>query len=722
LTRTVRRPTPPVFFSFPRWVTRLPLTGFFPHIAHWYMERNIIYQSVRYLKGVGPRRASALAQVGIETVEDLCYYAPRRYEDRTRLLSIRDVKPGETVTVRGRVMAKSFRRLRRNAMLFEAAIGDASGIIYGLWFNQPYLGEQVKVGDEFILYGQVEPRPRLQLIHPEMERIGAGEEQASIHMGRIVPIYPLTSGMSQRWFRQIAWTALERYGNTLEDPLPEALRRARGWPPLAEAIRTLHFPPAWDSLDTARTRLAFQELFVFQAALAHRRASTAARVKPQRYQLDGPLMQELCGHLPFTLTPSQQRVLEELLADLGRRAPMQRLLQGDVGCGKTIILICLMAAAAQNGYQVALMAPTELLAEQHARVAGQYLEPLGLSIGLLCQGVAPPQRKRATEQMAQGEIDVVIGTHALLQRHVAFHRLALVIIDEQHKFGVIQRARLAKKALQPDVVVVTATPIPRTLALSLYGDLDVSTIDELPPGRVPITTLWLGESQREEVYTRVREELRRGRQGYVVYPLVHERAAAEYKAATQMAKRLQAEVFPEFRIGLLHGQMRPAQKDAAMRAFANGELHLLVSTVIVEVGLDVPNATIMVIEHPERFGLAQLHQLRGRIGRGTDPATCLVVSDVPDESVRSRLTAFVETTDGFALAEKDLQLRGPGELLGPRQHGWLRFRIADLARDRALLESAREEARALISRDPHLRDPSLQVLRRRLGQWRSTSM
>jgi len=638
-----------------------------------------------------------LSRLGIETIEDLCYYAPRRYEDRRQLLRISDVQPGQTVTIRGRVLASTLRRLRGGKTMFEATVGDDSGVLEALWFNQPYLTEQVRVGNECILYGQAQPRPRVQFIHPEMECMTETEDNPSIHMERIVPIYSVTSGMSQRWFRQIAWTALERYGNTLEDPLPEAVRRARGWPPLAEAIRTLHFPPSWDSLETARTRLAFQELFVFQVALAHRRARTQARVKPHRYQLDGPLMQQLRRRLPFTLTSSQQQVLEELLTDLGRTAPMQRLLQGDVGCGKTIILIFLMAVAVQNGYQVALMAPTELLAEQHARVVASYLEPLGVSIGLLSQGVVLAQRTRMAELVARGKVDVVIGTHALIQRGVSFHRLALVIIDEQHKFGVIQRAHLAKKAVHPDVVVVTATPIPRTLALSLYGDLDVSTIDELPPGRQPITTRWLPESQRKDVYARVREELARGRQGYVVYPLVHEHSAAEFKAATQMAKRLQAEVFPEFRIGLLHGQMRPAQKETTMRAFAKGELRLLVSTVIVEVGLDVSNATIMVIEHPERFGLAQLHQLRGRIGRGTDPATCLVVSDASDESVRSRLAAFVETTDGFALAEKDLELRGPGELLGPRQHGWLRFRIANLARDRALLESAREEARAKVS-------------------------
>ena len=699
------------------------------------LEERIIHGSIRYIKGVGPRRLTQLAQLGVETVEDACFYPPRRYEDRTHLIAVRDLRPGELATVRVRVVARSLRRVRGGRTLVEAAMEDDSGVLHALWFNQPYLAQQLRVGEELILYGTVEPRPRLQMVHPELERVEP-DEAGSVHMGRIVPVYPLIGGMSQRWLRQVIATTLERHAESLEDVLPEPLRLAKGWPALADAVRDLHFPRSWEALEAAKQRLAFEELFLFQLALAQRRARTLTQRKPQRYEVDGPLTRALRERLPFALTGSQQQVLDELLADLRRPAPMHRLLQGDVGCGKTIVMAVLVAAAVQSGCQAALMAPTELLAEQHARVIGGFLGPLGVSVGLVSQGVPAAERARRLAAIASGKTAVAVGTHALLQRQVAFQRLALVIIDEQHKFGVVQRARLAKKAQVPDVLVVTATPIPRTLALSLYGDLDVSTITELPAGRRPVTTRWLREGEREALYALIRRELAQGRQGYVVYPLVEPvrlrsglhpersrrmeegRASSELKAATQMAKRLQAEVFPEFRVGLLHGQMRPKAKEQAMSAFARGELHLLVSTVIVEVGLDVPNATVMVIEHPERFGLAQLHQLRGRIGRGTQPATCVVVSDAADDAVRTRLAAFTETTDGFELAERDLQQRGPGELLGRRQHGWLRFRLANLARDRTLLESAREEALALVQRDPELRDPSVAALRRRLAALR----
>ncbi|MBI2104951.1 MAG: ATP-dependent DNA helicase RecG [Candidatus Omnitrophica bacterium] len=683
------------------------------------LERPIIRGSIRYVKGVGPRRLAQLAQLGIETVEDACHYPPRRYEDRTHLVAMGDLRPGELATVRGRLLARQLRRLRGGRTLVEATVSDDSGVsLHALWFNQPYLAQQLTVGDELILYGEAELRPRLQMVHPELERVEP-EEAGSVHMGRIVPIYPLIGGMSQRWLRQVIATTLERHADSLEDVLPEPLRRARRWPVLPEAVRDLHFPRSWEALETAKQRLAFEELFLFQMALAQRRAKTTTQRKPQRYQTEGPLTRALLSRLPFTLTGSQRQVLDELLADLRRPHPMHRLLQGDVGCGKTVVMAVLIAAAAQSGAQVALMAPTELLAEQHARVIGGFLGPLGVSVALVSQGVPAAERRRRLSAIASGKTVVAVGTHALLQRQVAFQRLSLVIIDEQHKFGVVQRAHLARKAEIPDVLVVTATPIPRTLALSLYGDLDISTITELPAGRRPITTRWLREAERQALYALIRRELAQGRQGYVVYPLVEEgRGSAELKAATQMARQLQAEIFPEFRVGLLHGQMRPKAKEQTMLAFARGELQLLVSTVIVEVGLDVPNATVMVIEHPERFGLAQLHQLRGRIGRGAQPATCAVVSDAADETVRRRLTAFTETADGFELAEQDLQSRGPGELLGRRQHGWLRFRIANLARDRALLESAREEALALIQRDPDLRDPSVAALRSRLAQLR----
>ena len=680
--------------------------------------------SIRYVKGVGPNRVHQLAQLGIETVEDACFYAPRRYEDRTRLLAIREVRPGEPVTVRGRILAKNLRHIRGRQTLFEIALGDASGVLYAKWFNQPYLAKQLSLGDELICYGQVEVGSRLpvpsgrqtgpQMFHPELERV-EGDDEHSLHMGRIVPIYPLASGIGQRWLRQVIAAVVERHRHIFQDTLPELLRRSKGWPALAEAISELHFPTSWDTLETARQRLAFEELFWLQVILAQRRARAQALAKPQRYRMDAPLTDGLRGRMPFALTGSQQHVLEELLADMRGPAPMRRLLQGDVGCGKTIIVVHLIAVAVQSGYQAALMAPTELLAEQHARLITQLLAPLGVSVGLLAHGLAAAEREQRLRQIASGQLDVAVGTQALIQRDVAFARLALVVIDEQHKFGVNQRVHLTKKAQIPDVLVLTATPIPRTLALSIYGDLACSTIIELPSGRCPIATRWMREPQRPHVYAMIREQLAQGRQGYVVYPLIDERATTALRAARQMAKRLQEEIFPQFRVGLLHGQMKPSEKERVMQAFARGEAHLLVSTVIVEVGLDVPNATVMVIEHPERFGLAQLHQLRGRIGRGGHPATCVLISGSEEPAVVQRLTAFVETSDGFELAERDLEQRGPGQLLGRQQHGWLRFRIASLSRDHALMELAREEAVELIRLDPELRDPSVAALRERLA-------
>jgi ATP-dependent DNA helicase RecG len=674
--------------------------------------------SLQYVKGVGPQRLRQLKALGLQTVEDACYFPPRRHEDRTRFVPLGELRPGQLVTTSGRIVRQQLRRMRRGQTLFEMALADDTGTLSALWFNQPYLAQQFKVGEQLILYGQVAEQLHPQMIHPEIERVER-TDQASLHMGRIVPVYPLTTGVGQRWLRQVIAAAVEKGAEALEDWLPASLRAARGWPILAEAIRHLHYPPTLEALQRAQDRLAFEELFLFQLILAQRGQRTQARQKPQRYTLEGPLLPALRERLPFTLTPAQEQVLSELLQDLQQPAPMHRLLQGDVGCGKTVVMVALMAVAVQSGYQVALMVPTELLAEQHARTLGAQLGVLGVRVALLSQGVAPKARKAQREAVAQGAVDIVVGTHALIQKSVVFQRLALVLIDEQHKFGVLQRATLAQKAQTPDVLVVTATPIPRTLALSVYGDLECSTIRTLPPGRQPISTRWLRTAERGHLYRLIREELARGRQAYVVYPLVEEESASELKAATQMARQLQQDTFPEYRVGLLHGRMPALQKERTMQAFARGELHVLVSTVIVEVGLDVPNATVMVIEHPERFGLAQLHQLRGRIGRGAHPATCYVISDAgTEEPAAQRLRAFTRTTDGFELAEQDLALRGPGQLLGRRQHGWVRFRIADLLRDRALLEQARTEAEALLGRDPQLQAAELSGLKQQLSRWR----
>ena len=676
---------------------------------------------VQYVKGVGPARARQLARLGIDTVQDLLLSPPRRYEDRRTFVSVSQLIPGRLATVRGEVLAKSIRRIHGGRALVQVAVGDATGAIECVWFNQPYLAQQLKVGDELILYGRVEPSGRrLQLVHPELERLEtqtAAEEQAdeaAIHMGRIVPIYPLTSGLGQRWYRRMVHTAVNRYADQMTEVLPDELRRRQQLQPCVWAVRQLHFPDSGDTLEAARRRLVFEELFLMQVRLALRRAKLTGRTKSQCYIPDGPLTKALARRLPFQLTASQREALDEMVSDLCQPRPMLRLLQGDVGCGKTVVAASLMAVVVQSGAQVALMAPTELLAQQHARILGGYFEPLGVAVRLLSHQVSAAARAPLLRQVAAGSVGIVVGTHALLQPAVTFAKLGLVVIDEQHKFGVAQRTALVRKGAMPDVLVMTATPIPRTLALSLYGDLMCSTITELPPGRQPVRTLRYPEAERPVVYDLIREALRQGRQGYVVYPLVDAADRPGLKAATQMARHLQESVFPEFRVGLLHGQMRAAQQETVMQAFVEGRMPLMVSTVIVEVGLDVPNATIMLIEHPERFGLAQLHQLRGRVGRGTQPATCLVVTDTVDESVQQRLAAFVETTDGFRLAERDLALRGPGELLGRRQHGWQPFRIADLAKDQDLLELARQGAFTLVARDADLRAAECVGLRQRL--------
>jgi ATP-dependent DNA helicase RecG len=674
-------------------------------------------QSLRYVKGVGPHRLAQLKPLDLQTVEDACYFVPRRYEDRTQLTAIRNAAPGTITTVQGVIQTVTVRRIRLGQSIVEMKVVDGSGSLTGVWFNQPYLAQQFKPGEHVLLYGQVEANPRLQIVHPELERGGEPGEEGSIHMGRIVPVYPLTAGIGQRWLRAVIAAAVQQHADQLVELIPPPIVQRRGWPGIAQAMRELHFPPSWEALRLSQERLVFEELFVFQMALAQRRSEAAQLIKPQRYTLEGGLVDRLRAKLPFTLTGAQERVLEELFADLGRSAPMRRLLQGDVGCGKTVVMAFLIAAAVQSGHQAALMAPTELLAEQHARVLGELLGPLGVRIGLLAQAVPAGDRKKMAAAIAKGAVDLAIGTHALIQDTVKFQKLALALIDEQHKFGVAQRAHLARKADAPDVLVVTATPIPRTLALSLYGDLDVSTITELPAGRRPITTRWMKQGDRAQLYALIDRELRAGRQGFIVYPLIDERAARELRAASQMAVELARE-FSDWTVELLHGRLKPQVKDETMRAFAEGRIHLLVSTVIVEVGLDVSNATVMVIEHAERFGLAQLHQLRGRIGRGAHPATCVVISDSRDETVRQRLEAFTGTTNGFELAEADLKIRGPGELLGRRQSGWLRFRLADLARDRELLEAAREEAAETIRQDPQLRAPELSALRERLARFR----
>lgn len=686
-------------------------------------------RAVQYVKGVGPARAQRLARLGIRSVEDLLWTIPRRYEDRSHFVSIASLQAGQTATVQGTIISAGVRRGRVGQAIVEAAVTDGTGTVPCVWFHQPYLAKLLVVGQQVIVYGCAEAftRTKLRLVHPELERVDAAEDgqpdEALLHTGRIVPIHPLTAGLNPRWFRRLVHTVFDQQLDQVEEVLPETMRRHYDLPSLQWALANIHFPEAPESVERARRRLVFEELLLLHLALALRRARLTAQIKPRRYRPDGPLGARLLQSLPFTLTASQRQVLEELTHELCQPTPMLRLLQGDVGCGKTVVVAALMAVAVQSGYQVAIMAPTELLAEQHVQVLASYFTPLGVTVRLLSQAVPLVARRPLLEEIAGGQTSVIVGTHALIQSSVKFANLALVVIDEQHKFGVVQRSALAKKATVPDVLVMTATPIPRTLALSAFGELACSTITELPPGRLPVRTVWLHEAQRSQAYDTIREALSRGHQAYVVYPLVEASDAKAVKAATQMAQQLQRLVFPQARVGLLHGQMRPAEKERVMREFTGGHIQVLVSTIIVEVGLDVPNATVLVIEHPQHFGLAQLHQLRGRIGRSAgEQAVCLVISpppdsELPEDPLAQRLQAFAETTNGFALAERDLELRGPGELLGRKQSGWLRFRVASLTRDHDLFDAARHEAAELVAHDPTLSSAAVGPLKQRLARW-----
>jgi len=668
---------------------------------------------IRYLKGVGPKRAEHLTRLGIETIEDLLTTLPRRYEDRSQLCAIRSLRVGSVQTTVGAVLAVGERKTQKGASLVEVAFGDGTGVLKGIWFNQPYLKYTFSIGQKVILHGKVERFHRLQMNQPEHEVMESGEESSSfLHVGRIVPIYSLTSDVSQRWLRTIAHEAVTHYGPFLVDPLPEELQRRYLLAPLQEALRALHFPKSMEEAEQARKKLTFNEFFLFGLAIAFRRTKNRALPK-KRNSLEDRYPIEVFERLfPFPFTRAQRRVIEEIRRDMEGSIPMNRLLQGDVGSGKTLVVMYAMALAVKNGWQAALMVPTEILADQHVRVCKEILSPLEIRVASLTGGLSLSDRKSLLWKIEKGRIDIVVGTHALIEEGVRFKQLGIVVIDEQHKFGVVQRARLREKGENPDVLVMTATPIPRTLALTLYGDLDVSILDEMPPGRSPVRTEWVEEEKRGNVYEFLRGELQKGRQGYVVYPLVEESEKLDLLAATQMAKTLRS-VFSEFQIGLLHGRMKPEEKGALMRKFREGSISLLVSTIVVEVGIDVPNATVMVIEHGERFGLSQLHQLRGRIGRGSHPSFCFVISTPKTEEAKKRISILSQTHDGFRIAEEDLLLRGPGEFFGKRQHGLPELKVGNILRDIALLEQTKKEASLLFQKDPHLAHPAHELLRKK---------
>ncbi|MGC9529755.1 MAG: ATP-dependent DNA helicase RecG [Candidatus Bipolaricaulaceae bacterium] len=641
--------------------------------------------------GVGKQRAVHLRKLGVETVEDLLTLFPRRLEDRSTRKPIAEVEDGESVTVEGVLRTKSRVRVRPHLELIKAAVDDGSGVAFAVWFNQPWLWRQLVQGKSYALFGQVRRRyGELQLDNPVWEPVGA-----EFHTGRWVPIYPATEGLSQSTIRVLIRRNLRRLGGRIPDVLPGEVRQRLNLMPRGEAIRRVHFPDGPADFERARRRLAFEELFLLQLGIARRQRRPAAG---RRLEFDAAIVDRFEAGLPFSLTPSQRRALQAIAADLQSPQPMLRLLQGDVGSGKTAVAAGACAMAAAAGSQAAVMAPTEILAEQHYLVLRELLRSTPVRVGLLVGRTPPGARRRALAALARGQVDVVVGTHALIQEDVGFHDLGLAVVDEQHRFGVVQRAALEQKGQRPNILVMSATPIPRSVILTLYGEFAVSVLEEMPAPRQAVRTVWVSESRREEVYAEVGRWLARGEKGYVVFPLVEESEELDLRAATQAHAEL-ARRFPAAGVGLLHGRMSAEDKRAAVADFREGRLRLLVATTVVEVGLDVPDASLMVIEHADRFGLAQLHQLRGRIGRGGQPAACYALADPHTEDGRRRLAAFRDLTDGFKIAEADLRIRGPGDVLGTAQHGFeSRLRVADLVRDLGLLERARSEARRLIAR------------------------
>ncbi len=665
--------------------------------------------SAQFIKGVGPARLKVLNKIGIETIEDLLYYLPRRYEDRSNIRPISDIEVGKFQTIKGKVLALGGRRTKKGLSLFQMAVGDASGVIYATWFNQPYMKDRFKVGQELILYGKVERYRDLQINTPEYE-ILSGKGEDSIHIGRIVPIYPLIQELNQRWLRKIMKEAVDRYASSVKEILPFEIRKRQGLILLSEAIRNIHFPVSNLVLEKARRRLIFDEFFLLQLGIAIKRSKIEIDLDGVVHKIDGELIKIFKDSMPFELTASQKKVVSEIEQDMQSPKPMNRLLQGDVGSGKTVVATWAMVLSVQSGYQAALMAPTEILAQQHYKSISKLLKALNLKVVLLSGDAKQDVKRRIKDTIERGEADIIIGTHALIQEGVKFRSLGLVIIDEQHKFGVLQRRLLRSKSQNPDILVMTATPIPRTLALTVYGDLDVSIIDELPPGRRDIKTLHFKESERGKAYRLIREQVDLGRQVYVVYPIIEESENLDLKAATQMFKELKEE-FKDFSVGLLHGRMKSNEKERIMGEFKDGRLQILVSTIVIEVGVDIPNASVMLVEHAERFGLSQLHQLRGRIGRGNYLSYCILLSDTKTEDAQRRIEAMLNTQDGFKIAEEDLEIRGPGEFFGTKQHGLPEIKIGNILRDSELLEIAKQEAFELINKDRELKAPQYTLLK-----------
>lgn len=653
-------------------------------------------KSIGFVKGVGSRYAKLLQKLDIYTVEDLLFYFPRDYQNRSKFTSIRHLVPGELVTIKGEVIKNTEERPRRGLNILKVTFSDGSDVINGVWFNQPYLKKQFQKGKTFFLSGELNEKSwrfnKKEIYNPTFEEI---DNNDTIHTGRVVPIYGLTNGITQKRLREIIYNALKDFSCHLPDILPRELKDKYGFLDMEKSVWGLHFPDDRKHYIYARARMAFEELFVLQLLVLNRKKGILSK-KGIHHKSYEKQINEFLQELSFDLTDAQKRVWQEIRKDMEKPAPMQRLLQGDVGAGKTIIAALALLETIANGYQGILMAPTEILAEQHYLNLREMFEKTGYRVCLLIGSMSQSERKDILSAISEKKVELIIGTHALFQEGIEYYKPGLIVIDEQHRFGVEQRYRMREKGENPDLLVMTATPIPRTLSLTVYGDLDLSIIDQLPPGRSPVITTWRDEQSRGKIYNFVKEKIKEGRQAYIVCPLIEPSEEVKAVSAMELFEKLTDSVFREFRIGLLHSKVSTDEKKIVMDQFRDGEVNILVSTTVVEVGVDVSNATIMIIENAERFGLAQLHQLRGRVGRGEYQSYCILIADPTTEEGRKRLSVMTETTDGFKIAEEDLLIRGPGEFFGTKQSGMPDLKVANILKDHKLIQIAREEAEIII--------------------------